>query len=187
MNPFKRRFVTARHGVPLGGIGAGSIGRSYKGEFLRWQLFPRICEENPVLANQFSVFVSRPTGEKYSTVLCPGSPEVFKDGSASGIGSWDWNLNGCNSTYHALFPRAWTVYEGEPDPELRIVCRQISPFIPHNYKESSFPVTVFTFTLFNMGKSSADVSLHFTWALSSLSIFDPCNIFMSIISFVWFI
>lgn len=39
------------------------------------------------------------------------------------------------------------VYIGEPDPELRIVCRQVSPFIPHNYKESSFPVSVFTFTV----------------------------------------
>lgn len=36
---------------------------------------------------------------------------------------------------------------GEPDPALKIVCRQISPFIPHNYKESSFPVSVFTFTV----------------------------------------
>ncbi|XP_059653644.1 uncharacterized protein LOC132300536 isoform X1 [Cornus florida] len=166
MNPFTKRFVTSCQGVPLGGIGAGSIGRSYKGEFLRWQLFPRVCEDKPVLANQFSVFVSRSTGEKYSTVLCPGSPEVSKESSASGIESWDWNLNGRNSTYHALFPRAWTVYEGEPDPELRIVCRQISPFIPHNYKESSFPVTVFTFTLFNSGKTSADVTLLFTWANS---------------------
>lgn len=36
---------------------------------------------------------------------------------------------------------------GEPDPELKMVCRQISPVIPHNYKESSFPVSVFTFTV----------------------------------------
>lgn len=85
-------------------------------------------------------------------------------------------MNGEKCTYHALFPKAWTTYEGikfttsekqfelvislttffilysfvkagEPDPELRIVCRQISPFIPHNYKESSFPVSVFTFTV----------------------------------------
>ncbi|KAF8411906.1 hypothetical protein HHK36_004464 [Tetracentron sinense] len=112
------------------------------------------------------VFVSRPNGEKYSTVLCPGSPEELKDSTLSGIRSWDWKLNGESSTYHALFPRAWTVYEGEPDPELRIVCRQISPFIPHNYKESSFPVSVFTFTLSNSGKTAADVTLLFTWANS---------------------
>lgn len=36
---------------------------------------------------------------------------------------------------------------GEPDPALKIVCRQISPVIPDNYKESSFPVSAFTFTV----------------------------------------
>lgn len=34
---------------------AGSIGRTYRGEFQRFQLFPGICEEVPILANQFSV------------------------------------------------------------------------------------------------------------------------------------
>lgn len=34
------------------------------------------------------------------------------DSSDAGIGSWDWNLDGHSSTYHALFPRAWTEYEG---------------------------------------------------------------------------
>jgi len=32
--------------------------------------------------------------------------------SESGIGSWDWNLKGDKSTYHALYPRSWTMYEG---------------------------------------------------------------------------
>ncbi|GER29230.1 non-lysosomal glucosylceramidase [Striga asiatica] len=167
LDPFTKRHTSSCHGVPVGGMGAGSIGRSCKGEFLRWQLFPRMCEDKPVLSNQFSVFVSRPDGSKFSSVLCPKNPEVLKDNSdssASGIGSWDWNLDGQNSTYHALFPRAWTVYDGEPDPALKIVCRQLSPFIPHNYKESSFPVAVFSFTLSNLGKTEADVTLLFSWA-----------------------
>ncbi|KAL3515756.1 hypothetical protein ACH5RR_022658 [Cinchona calisaya] len=166
VNPFITRPVTSFHGVPLGGIGSGSIGRSYKGEFLRYLLFPGTCEDNPVLANQFSVFVKRPNGEKHSCVLCPASPDILKNTSASGIASWDWNLKGKNSSYHALYPRAWTMYDGEPDPSLRIVCRQISPFIPHNYKESSFPVAAFTFTVLNLGITSADVTLLFTWANS---------------------
>ncbi|CAI9101520.1 OLC1v1038860C1 [Oldenlandia corymbosa var. corymbosa] len=166
VNPFTKRHVTSCQGVPLGGIGAGSIGRTYKGEFLRWQIFPRICEDKPVLADQFSVFVSRPNGQKHSTVLCSKRPDTLNDNTASGIGSWDWNLEGNRSTYHALFPRAWTVYDGEPDPDLKIVCRQLSPFIPHNYKESSLPVTVFTFTLSNSGQMDADVTLLFTWANS---------------------
>uniref|UniRef100_A0A5B7BKN7 Non-lysosomal glucosylceramidase n=3 Tax=Davidia involucrata TaxID=16924 RepID=A0A5B7BKN7_DAVIN len=166
IDPFHKRLITSYHGIPIGGIGAGSIGRSYRGEFQRYQLFPRICEDTPVLANQFSVFVSRPNGERFSTVLCPGNPELLKESTGSGIGSWDWNLDGERCTYHALFPRAWTVYEGHPDPELNIICRQISPFIPHNYKESSFPVAVFTFTLSNSGKTAANVTLLFTWANS---------------------
>ncbi|KAK7292521.1 hypothetical protein RIF29_08303 [Crotalaria pallida] len=165
IDPFAKRHVTSCHGVPLGGIGSGSIGRSFRGEFQRWQLLPLKCEEKPVLANQFSVFVSRPNGEKYSSVLHPGKPDILKENPASGIESWDWNMSGNSSTYHALYPRAWTVYE-EPDPKLTIVCRQISPVIPHNYKESSFPVSVFTFTLNNLGKTTADVTLLFTWANS---------------------
>ncbi|GMH25668.1 hypothetical protein Nepgr_027511 [Nepenthes gracilis] len=165
-NPFMKRNITSDHGCPLGGIGAGSIGRSYKGEFQRWQLFPKICEEKPVLANQFSIFVSRPDGQKYATVLCPENPEMQQGSTAEGIASWDWNLKGHNSSYHALYPRAWSVYEGVADPQLRIVCRQLSPIIPHNYKESSLPVAVFTFTLFNLGETAANVNLLFTWANS---------------------
>ena len=37
---------------------------------------------------------------------------INREDAVSGIGSWDWNLKGNNSTYHALYPRAWTVYEG---------------------------------------------------------------------------
>nr|XP_043621012.1 non-lysosomal glucosylceramidase-like [Erigeron canadensis] len=162
-NPMKKHYYSSCNAVPVGGIGSGSIGRTFKGEFLRWQLFPKICEDKPVLANQFSVFVSRPNGKKYSTVLCPPNPEVLKENSVDGIGSWDWNFSGNSSTYHALYPRAWTIYDGEPDPELKLISRQISPIIPHNYKESSFPVAVFTYTLFNSGNTTADVTLLFTW------------------------
>lgn len=37
---------------------------------------------------------------------------INREDAVSGISSWDWNLRGNNSTYHALYPRAWTVYEG---------------------------------------------------------------------------
>ncbi|KAG7619940.1 Glycosyl-hydrolase family 116 catalytic region [Arabidopsis suecica] len=160
---FKKRHVRGDHGVPLGGIGGGSIGRSYKGEFQQFKLFPKICEEAPIFTNQFSVFVSRPGGLSYSTVLCPTKPKSVKGKTEDlGIESWDWNMEGDKSTYHALYPRSWTVYN-EPDPELRIVSRQVSPFIPHNYKESSLPVSVFEFTMSNLGKEEATVTLLFTW------------------------
>uniref|UniRef100_A0A0E0BH68 Non-lysosomal glucosylceramidase n=3 Tax=Oryza TaxID=4527 RepID=A0A0E0BH68_9ORYZ len=153
IDPMKKRIAKSGQGVPLGGIGSGSIGRSYKGEFQRWQLFPGTCEERPVLANQFSAFISRKDGRNYSSVLHPGKPDLPKGSNISGIGSWDWNMSGQNSTYHALYPRSWTIYNGEPDPDVNIVCRQISPIIPHNYQQSSYPVSVFTFTNSVGGKS----------------------------------
>ena len=36
----------------------------------------------------------------------------LREASVSRIGSWDWNVKGDNSIYHALYPRAWTIYEG---------------------------------------------------------------------------
>eukprot|EP00262_Sarcandra_glabra_P004792 TRINITY_DN16038_c0_g2_i2.p1 TRINITY_DN16038_c0_g2~~TRINITY_DN16038_c0_g2_i2.p1 ORF type:complete len:855 (-),score=154.47 TRINITY_DN16038_c0_g2_i2:324-2852(-) len=119
------------------------------------------------MANQFSIFISRDGGNKsYSSVLAPGQHEGIEKSGDHGISSWGWNLSGERSTYHALFPRAWTIYDGEPDPELKISCRQISPFIPHNYQESSLPASVFVYTLANTGRERAKVSLLLTWANS---------------------
>lgn len=45
----------------------------------------------------------------FFNILCFRSS---KKADEQGISSWGWNLNGQHSTYHALFPRAWTVYDG---------------------------------------------------------------------------
>ena len=49
--------------------------------------------------------------------------------------SWEWGFPHQNATYHALYPRAWTVYN-IPEFNLRLTCRQISPIFPHDYKVS---------------------------------------------------
>jgi hypothetical protein len=41
----------------------------------------------------------------------------------------------------------FSINAGEPDPNLKISCRQISPFIPHDYKDSSLPTSVFVYTV----------------------------------------
>ncbi|KAK6914265.1 Glycosyl-hydrolase family 116, N-terminal [Dillenia turbinata] len=169
IDPFTKESCkpSASQGVPLGGMGSGSISRGFRGEFRQWQIIPGTCEASPVMANQFSIFISRDGGSKnYASVLAPGQHEGLGKPDDQGISSWGWNLSGQHSTYHALFPRAWTIYDGEPDPELKISCRQISPFIPHNYRDSSLPTAVFVYTLVNTGKERAKVSLLFTWANS---------------------
>lgn len=49
--------------------------------------------------------ISLLTRSLYITWMC-------REATDSGIRSWDWKLEGKNSTYHALYPRAWTVYDG---------------------------------------------------------------------------
>jgi beta-glucosidase 2, glycosyl-hydrolase family 116 N-term len=48
-------------GVPLGGLGCGTIGRGFKGEFCRYQLVPGLYEFHTVEANTvcFIVLVRR--------------------------------------------------------------------------------------------------------------------------------
>lgn len=57
-------------GVPLGGIGGGTVGRSFRGDFCRYQMTPGIYEYNVVHANQFIVTVQNSEGNVvYQQVL----------------------------------------------------------------------------------------------------------------------
>ena len=47
--------------------------------------------------------------------------------------SWSWEFPADQATYHALYPRAWTVYR-IPEHSVTLTCRQISPIFPHDYK-----------------------------------------------------
>lgn len=151
-----RRGPGPHQGVPVGGIGAGAIGRGWRGDFRRWQRRPGIYQHGAVWADQFSLFVQRPGQPGQAQVLYPGQPD---DRS---LAAWQWQMNGATATYHALFPRAWTVYE-QPVPAIRLTCRQLSPIIPDNYRESSYPVGHFLWQIENSGADEARVSLMFTW------------------------
>lgn len=47
-NPLKCQQI---YGCPIGGIGCGTIGRSFRGDFCRYQLVPGIYEHQSVEAN----------------------------------------------------------------------------------------------------------------------------------------
>lgn len=151
-----RRGPGPQQGVPVGGIGSGAIGRGWRGDFRRWQRRPGIVQHGVVWADQFSLLVQRPGQPGQAQVLYPGAPD---NGT---LQSWQWGMAGSRATYHALFPRAWTVYEA-PAPGIRLTCRQLSPVIPHDYRASSFPVGHFLWQIENRGPDEATVSLMFSW------------------------
>ena len=49
---------------------------------------------------------------------------------------------GSSAPYRALYPRAFTTYE-LPGQPVRLICEQISPIIPDNYKDSCLPMAAF--------------------------------------------
>ena len=74
--------------------------------------------------------------------------------------SWEWRGRPEDGLYCALWPRAWTVYN-IPEVGVRLICRQVSPCIPHNYKESSLPATVFIFNVENNSGAELKVAVTF--------------------------
>jgi non-lysosomal glucosylceramidase len=143
-------------GVPLGGIGCGSITRGWRGDYRRWALRPGTYTYDVAYADQFSLSVQRPGKPTQAQVLYPDHPQKEQ------LAEWQWNMPPACATYHALFPRAWTTYTN-PLPGISLTCRQISPVIAGNYKESSFPMVVFHWHVQNTGRDAARVGLMFTF------------------------
>jgi non-lysosomal glucosylceramidase len=140
-------------GVPLGGLGAGSIGRTQRGDFARWHLDVGRHRFETVPADQFSVYVAR--GEAHSAhVLSTIRPEALR--------SWNWDLPEGAGTYHGLFPYAWFEYDWAELP-IRLMQRQFSPVIPGNYRESSYPVGILEWQIENPGPDPVTVGLMFSW------------------------
>ncbi len=141
----------AWHGMPLGGFGAGCIGRSSKGDFNLWHIDGGEHTFKSIPACQFSVF------EQQSNLAYALATEAPEDGS---LQAWQWYPSG-GGTYHALYPRSWFVYKNVFQSLL--TCEQFSPILPDNYKETSYPVAVFVWKAHNPTDKPLTLSIMLTW------------------------
>ncbi|XP_045495199.1 non-lysosomal glucosylceramidase [Colias croceus] len=157
MNYFHMVSAQRMYGCPIGGIGGGTIGRGFKGEFCRFQLYPGLYEYVTVPECQFIVNIRN---EKNETIFQSVLSTYDKPKKAPS--TWEWNLKGSDCEYTALYPRAWTTYD-LTKYGVKLVCRQISPVIPHNYKDSSLPCAVFVFSAKNVSNERRTVNITFTW------------------------
>jgi non-lysosomal glucosylceramidase len=142
-------------GVPIGGLGTGSIGRTYRGDAARWHLEVGRHRHEPVAADGFSLFVGGPSVSR-ATVLSALRPAELP--------AWGWDLPVGGGTYHALFPRAWQTFEPEVTGGIRLVGEQLSPVIGGDLERSALPVGAFEWWLENPGPDPLTVGLLFTWA-----------------------
>jgi non-lysosomal glucosylceramidase len=141
-------------GLPLGGLGSGSIGRTHRGDFARWHLEIGKHHYQTAYANQFSVYVER-DDERLAQVLCTERP-------ADQLQDWQWEYPRGAGSYYALFPRAWFDYTWEALP-IRLTQEQLSPVIPGNDRESCLPVGAFEWRVENPGDRPVKIGLMLTW------------------------
>ncbi|KAF5400027.1 Non-lysosomal glucosylceramidase [Paragonimus heterotremus] len=143
----------------MGGIGCGAIGRGYRGEFVRSSLIPGMYAYDKQPTDQFILTVRNQDKVLYQQVL---SPHNSPSSVPSGLRSWSWGFPAENAHYIGLYPRSWTIYE-LPQFKLILICQQISPVIPHNYKTTCLPSCVFVWRVLNLGELSLSVSVSFSW------------------------
>jgi non-lysosomal glucosylceramidase len=138
-------------GVPIGGIGAGSIGRTQRGDFARWHLRVGVHHFEPVAVDGFSLWVDE--GGQTSATVLRTTPPPPGWGPALPVGA---------GTYRALFPRAWFEYD-VPGCPLQITEEQLSPVVPGDDAAASLPVGVFEWAIGNPTAAPIVVALMLSW------------------------
>ncbi|NJM19028.1 MAG: bile acid beta-glucosidase [Richelia sp. RM1_1_1] len=146
-------------GMPLGGFGAGCIGRSSRGDFNLWHIDGGEHTWKNIPSCQFSVFES----SNHQDIAYALSTEPSHDGTLS---AWQFypqskSVADSTGTYHALYPRSWFVYENVFQAQLS--CEQFSPIWANNYQESSYPVAVFVWNAHNPTNTPITLSIMLTW------------------------
>jgi len=144
-------------GAPVGGFGAGTFSRTFRGDFARWHLQPGVHRYQTVYANQFAMFQkSEDEANGVAKVLFTGHPQ------GGALKSWSWDYPVGAGEYAALYPKSWFEYKWEKFPA-NVTVEQFSPILPDNYKETSYPVAVYQWHAENPTKKRVTVSVLLSW------------------------
>ena len=144
-------------GAPVGGFGAGTFSRTFRGDFSRWHLQPGVHRYQTVYANQFAMFQqAEGDASGVAKVLFAGHPE------GNSLKSWSWDYPVGAGDYAALYPKSWFEYRWDKFPA-QVTVEQFSPILPDNYKETSYPVAVYRWHAENPTKKKITVSVLLSW------------------------
>jgi non-lysosomal glucosylceramidase len=153
------------HGMPLGGFGAGCIGRAPDGSFNLWHLDGGEHWFGNLPDCQFALFET--DGDQSRAHALAVQPEADASRPAAGepLSAWSWypasNAKQRTGTYAARYPISSTEYEGIFAAE--VSCEAFSPILPGDYQRTSYPVAVFVWTLTNPTNRPLDLSLLLSW------------------------
>jgi non-lysosomal glucosylceramidase len=144
-------------GAPVGGLGAGTFSRTYRGDFARWHIKAGVHKYQTVWANQFAMYQkSEGAAEGVAQVLTAAHP------SNHALDSWKWDYPVGAGDYYSLYPKSWYDYRWDKFPA-HVTLEQFSPVLPDNYRESSYPVAVYRWHADNPTDHAVTVSVLLSW------------------------
>ena len=167
-------------GIPLGGLGTGSVEMMETGRFRDWELFNNYQwsgnpdEAAPDMWPEDAFFALRVKPVARGARGAEGPPRVRllylddepintlspkKDNAF--IYNFPFLKNVEGIAYSGQFPFARLAYEDATLP-VSVSMEAFSPFIPHKSKDSGLPLAFFTFTVRNLSDAPVDASLAFT-------------------------
>jgi non-lysosomal glucosylceramidase len=142
------------HGMPLGGFGAGCLGRSSAGDFNLWHIDGGEHLFGNLPACQFAVFESTAGQQQAYALSTTDAPQSWQPYPASTTAQ-------STGSYQALYPRSWFCYENVLQSSL--TCEQFSPILPDNYRETSYPTAVFDWTIHNPTAEPITIAILLSW------------------------
>jgi non-lysosomal glucosylceramidase len=158
MTTLERKHIDEGYwqGAPVGGFGAGTFSRTYRGDFARWHLKTGVSRYQSVPFNRFGVYEKADGEEPVVSTLYAGESQA-----SGSLSKFDYPIGA--GDYYALYPKAWYDYGWDKLP-VRLTLEQFSPILPNNYKETSYPVAVYEWHAQNLSKKKVTVSVMLTWA-----------------------
>lgn len=133
------------NGPFLGGIGTSNYSRDFTGMFSRWQLQQGIHHHEAI---EPAFFMLR----------WKIADKIFYKRIRIG----DNNFHEGDMKYAALFPFVYEFYDSSDLP-FQLLMEYYSPVIPHNYQDSSLPITSFNFYLKSKINEEIEVSVGLSW------------------------
>jgi non-lysosomal glucosylceramidase len=153
------------HGMPLGGFGAGCIGRAPDGTFNLWHLDGGEHWFGVMPDCQFALFEHNGESSRAHALAVKPEADASRPAGGEPLPSWSWypasSAERSTGTYAARYPLSWSHYDGVFDAQ--VSCEAFSPILPGNYRQTSYPVAVFVWTLRNPTRKPLDLSLLLSW------------------------
>lgn len=171
--PIFKRNTPLASGIPLGGLGTGSVELMDDGRFNDWEIFNNYQwsgnreETRPEMWNEDAFFALRvKAGEGPPRVrLLHLEDDPTRTVSPSHDNAYIYNYpflrNVAGITYSGRYPFASLRYEDDTLP-VEVEMEAFSPFIPHNAKDSALPLAFFVFTVCNTSEAPCETSLMFS-------------------------